>query len=211
MAMLKLVVNNKDKGLNKMNPISCRNSCELFDTITEQCSIKENVNVDSPFEAARCGHFMYRDSMKLHRNHLNFKLTLIEDENDYILDDEDLFHELVGNKFDKTTSTYPLKPDFPSKREDATWYVSADGSYGCWIINQCNKPLSIPTSIERAEKGWSKKVYKSPVPLHDHKTSLSLASKIAWVIDKDGYGQYNLLVNGKISTISSPKPADWKN
>jgi hypothetical protein len=209
--MLKLVVDN-NRRLSQMNTITCRNSCELFDSITESCSIKEKVNVDSPYEASRCGHFMIKGSMSIEtKNNIEFKFSLIEeDNNEYIVDDEEIFHELIGNKFDKSRSTYPSQPDFPSKREDAFWYVSPCGTYGCWIINHFKSPLSFTASIERVEKGWSKKVYRSPIPLHDHKTSLALASKIAWAIDEEGYGQYNLLVNGTISTISSPKPVNWK-
>ncbi|MFT9493861.1 hypothetical protein [Anaerosolibacter sp.] len=199
------------KQTSKDNGITCRNSCELFDSITESCSIKERVNVDSAFEASRCGHFFQKSPENVQPKRMpSFKFSLIEEDQDYLLDDEEIFHELIGNKFDKKESTYPLQPDFPSKRVDASWYVSPCQTYGCWIINNYKKPLPLPTEIDQAEKGWGKKVYRSPIPLHDHKTSLSLASKIAWVIDEEGYGQYSLLVNGKISTISSPKPSNWK-
>jgi hypothetical protein len=209
--MLKLVVNNRRVSNMNTDAITCRNSCDLFDSITENCSIKQNVKVDSPFEASRCGNFISKDSMSL-KSHLGFKFSLIEDDHDFILDDEEMFHEFMGDNkaFEKSKSTYPLQPDFPSKREDASWYVSPCGTYGCWIINQYKKPLPFPSSLERAEKGWNKKVYRSPIPLHDHKTSLSLASKMAWVVDEEGYGQYTLLVNGRISTISSPKPTNWQ-
>lgn len=195
----------------KNNSTTCRNSCELFDGITESCSIKEKVNVDIAFEASRCGHFLQKapETFPLKKTP-SFKFSLIEEEDDYLIDDEEIFHELIGSKFDKRESTYPLQPDFPSKREDASWYVSPSGTYGCWIINNYIKPLPLPVDIDQAEKGWSKKVYRSPIPLHDHKTSISLASKIAWVIDEEGYGQFSLLVNGKISTISVPKPSNWK-
>lgn len=206
--MLKLVVDNCKAASE--NLITCRNSCELFDGITGSCSVKEKVNVDSSYEASCCGHFLNKDVMATQQKcHTQFKFSLIEEENDYLIDDE-IFHELIGNRFNKTESTYPLKPDVPSKSEDAKWYVSRCGTFGCWLINQYKKPLSLPSKIDCAEKGWSKNVYKSPVPLHNHKTSLSLSSRIAWVIDEDGYGQYALLVNGRISTISSPKPINWK-
>jgi hypothetical protein len=69
--------------------------------------------------------------------------------------------------------------------------------------------MVFPENREKAEFGWTKKVYKSPIPLHDHKSSLSLASKVVWVIDEDSYGQYALLVNGQITSFSSPKPLNW--
>lgn len=203
--LLRLVVDNRTK-VNNDKLITCRNSCELFDDITNSCSIKQNVKVDSPHEAMRCGHFIPRLSQKSG----DFRFKLIGYEEDFIVDDDDIFHELIGQSFNEETSTYPLQPDFPSKNPNAVWYVSPDQKYGCWIVNEYKKPLEIPTSIETAVKGWANKVYKSPVPLHNHKTSLSLASKIAWYIDKDGYGQYVLLVNGKISTLSFPKPPNWR-
>ncbi|WP_374717788.1 hypothetical protein [Neobacillus sp.] len=205
--MLKLVVDNSNG--NKKNMITCRNACDLFDYNTESCSIKNNVNVDSPYETSRCGHFLNKASMNYEELNSNFRFSLIGDEDDFLIDDEEIFHELIGTKASIKQSTYPLNPDFPSKRDDAKWFVSPDGQYGCWIINMSKKPMPLPINIEQAEKGWNKNVYKSPIPLHDHKTSLTLASKVAWVIDEEGYGQYCLLVNGKISTISSPKPYNW--
>lgn len=207
--MLKLVVDN-NRNINLNNDITCRNSCDLFDEITGKCSINKNINVDSPYEAARCGFFLSKNEMSMpKKDQVGFRFSLIEEEADYLLDDEEIFHELVGKSL-KKNYTYPLKPDFSSSRDDAFWYVSPCRQYGCWIINQCKKPIPLPKNKSEAEMGWSKRVYKSPIPLHDHKSSLSIASKMAWVIDEEGYGQYALLVNGEISSISCPKPVNWK-
>lgn len=210
-AMLKLVIDNSKKQVNPAE-VTCRTSCDLFDELTETCSISQNVNVDSSYEAARCGFFLSRDIMAsppLNNNHIGFKFSLIEEEADYLLDDPNVFHELIGKPVQKEKYTYPNEPDFPAQREDARWYVSSCGTYGCWIVNLCKKPLLHPKSLENAVKGWTSKVYKSPIPLHDHKSSLTLASKVAWIIDAEGYGQYGLLINGQISSISSPKPVNW--
>lgn len=207
--MLKLVVDNRKT--TQTNLITCRNSCELFDTITERCSIKENVNVDSTYETSRCGLFLHKSTWDVPKSHMDLKLSLIGEEEDYIIDDEEVFHALIGNDFSNQLSTYPSHPDFPSRNNEAAWYVSPDESFGCWIINNFKKPQLVPSSIEKAEKGWSNRVYKSPFPLHDHKSALPIASRIAWIIDTEGYGQYSLLVNGRISTLSSPKPSNWKN
>ncbi|QCJ45404.1 hypothetical protein FAY30_25980 (plasmid) [Bacillus sp. S3] len=208
--MLKLVVDNNQ--MNNNNLTTCRNSCDLFDEITGQCSINQGLDVDSPYEAARCGFFIYRESMELKYENtpVRQKFSLMEENADYLLDDEEIFHQLTGKSVLKENYKYPAEPDFSSFREDARWFISQCGIYGCWVVNLYKKPLSIPSSKEIAEKGWSSKVYKSPIPLHDHKSPLSIASKMAWVIDIDGYGQYALLVNGKISSISSPKPNNWK-
>ncbi|KZE67954.1 hypothetical protein AWM68_17430 [Fictibacillus phosphorivorans] len=208
--MLKLIVDN-DQNQNNPFAVTCRNSCDLFDGITGVCSIHQNVNVDSEYEAARCGNFLSREFKELSTNeHIPFKFSLIEEEADYLLDDEEIFHELTGSSVYKKEYTYPNQPDFSAHRDDASWFISPCGTFACWIVNQYNKPQRVPKSMEDAVKGWSKKVYKSPIPLHDHKSSLSIASKMAWVIDEDGYGQYALLVNGRISSISSPKPKNWK-
>lgn len=208
--MLKLVVDN-DRTNQKNPPVTCRNSCDLFDEITGMCSINQVINVDSVYEAARCGFFIYRESMSLTKQTQPSKrFSLTEDDADYLLDDEEIFHQLIGRSVYKEEYRYPQEPDFSAFRDDAQWFVSPCGTYGCWIINNYKKPFIIPKNKEMAEKGWSNKVYKSPFPLHDHKSALPIASKMAWVIDGEGYGQYCLLVNGKISSISSPKPANWK-
>lgn len=212
--MLKLIVNNTtkwDKEKSEMDPITCRTSCELFDPITETCGIQENVNVDSPFETARCQNYLPNKNAAHVQPTVQFRWNLIGEEEDFIIDDDELFHELVGMKKNNLESSrYPLKPDIPAKRDDAFWYVAPDQTFGCWIINDYKKPLPIPASKDSAEKGWSQRVYRSPIPLHDHKTPITLASKIAWYIDEEGYGQYVLLINGKISSLSSPKPANWR-
>ena len=200
-----MTINNKEKNKNH---VSCRRSCLLFDTITEKCSIKDGVNVDSPYEVLRCYHFINKNETD---SDFDSSDDYIDLEHSEWIDDDDIFYEFIGgSRINEENSKYPHEPDFPSKREDAYWYVSPEKDFGCWIINKYKKPMLIPRSIEEAEKGWSWKVYKSPIPLHNHNTSLSLASKMAWYIDKDGYGQYVLLANGKISTISSPKPSFWK-
>lgn len=207
--MLKLVVDNTKTTAS--NLVTCRNSCDLFDEITGKCSINKNTKVDSPYETARCGFFLERDSMTIKPvDYTQFRFSLAEEESEELLDDDEIFHQFTGKSVYKESYLYPAEPDFSANRDGANWFVSPCGSYGCWIVNLYKKPMFFPKEKEDAEKGWSSKVYKSPIPLHDHKSSISIASKMAWVIDEEGYGQYALLVNGKITTISSPKPANWK-
>lgn len=200
--MIRLVVNNTH--VNK-DYLTCRNSCELFDEITTKCAIKDNVNVDDRMEVLRCGHFIDKSEI----NTKGFRFSLIEDEGNFDFDDENLFHEFLGEKFKREDSMYPLQPDFPSKRNDAIWYVSPKKDFGCWIINKSKRKLVSLPKDDELEYGWGKNVYKSPIPFHDHKASLSLASKMAWYIDEEGFGQYVLLTNGQISQISKPKPKNW--
>lgn len=198
--MLSLVVNNDTK--KKLHQ-TCRTQCQLFDDITNSCSIKLNVDVDNPRAFYQCGHVLLKDDMP----NAEFDFAM---EEEWVIEDEDVFHELWGDRFNQESSQYPLRPDFPSKRSDAIWYVSPDQTFGCWIVNQSkHKFLSVP-ALGEVESGWSKHVYKSPFPLHDHHSSACLCSKIVWLVDEDGFGQYVLLMNGKISEISYPKPKDWK-
>jgi hypothetical protein len=203
--MLRLVVNNSS-AVEKLDGITCRNSCELFDEITETCSIKKNVNIDSSFETKRCGHYLPKNVT----SKLPTRFSLIQEDDEYLLEDENIFHELIGSKNITNESNYPLQPDFPSKREDATWFISPCGTYGCWIINNYKKKFLPVSGDGNVEMGWNKRVYQSIIPLHDHKSSLSLASRMAWIVDEEGYGQYALLLNGKISSLSSTRPPNWK-
>jgi hypothetical protein len=210
--MVKLVVNNKAKSKSKNPSLTCRNNCELFDEITGTCSIHHGIDPDNPLIALRCGEIIYKE-VNSHQRVFNpskmIKYTLIEEEADYTFDDQEVFLELMGDKFDPSKSRYPLSPDFPSRRDDAIWYVSPDQTFGCWIINKSKRRFVTVPKDNSVEFGWSKKVYKSPFPLHDHKASKSLASRMAWYVDEDGYGQYVILLNGKISMISAPKPRNW--
>lgn len=205
--MLKLVVDNK-KPME--NSITCRNSCDYFDEKTASCSIHQNVNVDSAYDAARCGFFLNKNmTVPAPMTNRQFKYSLIEEEEEYLLDDEEVF-EIVGKKVYKETYLYPKEPDYSAFRDDAVWFVSTCGSFGCWIVNHCKRLMVCPKNIDQAEKGWGRNVYKSPFPLHDHKTSISLASKVVWYIDEEGYGQYGLLINGQISSLSTPRPKTWQ-
>lgn len=200
--MLKLVIDNS-KHKNEPAGITCRNSCEYFDEKTEKCSIHLSVNVDSTYEAARCGLFLHKNMMlpEAGQKKMETRFTIIEEEAYYQLDDPEIFREFVGKKVHKERYTYPLQPDFSAFRDDAYWYLSPCETFGCWVVNLYKKPM-----VTR----WTNKVYKSPNPLHDHKSSLSIASKVVWIVDEDGYGQYGLLANGVITSLSSgPKPINW--
>ncbi|WP_078557091.1 hypothetical protein [Bacillus alkalicellulosilyticus] len=214
--MLKLVIDNSHTKDKQTQPLpTCRLSCELFDPITEQCGINYNISPDDPLFTARCGDLIYKDDsaaislnddMLLNTDETN--MDFFEEDLEFDSNDETLFMDYNGHAFDAIKSTYPNKPDFPAQRDDALWYISPNGDFGCWIINQKRNFMTVPSNNSPKE-GWVKNVYQSPYPLHDHKSSLPLASRMAWYVDEDGYGQYVLLSNGKISLISSPKPYSW--
>lgn len=189
--MLQLVVDNKNKNL------CCRNNCELFDPITNECGIHRNINPDSPKTVFQCGDYIPKCQGQVKMSELEEELFMPEEE-------EYVFQEFQGEKFDNENSRYPLQPDSSSNHEDAIWYVSPDKSFGCWIINHYEKRFM--SVKDEAEQGWAKNVYKSLVPLHDHGSPLPIASKMAWYVDEEGYGQYVLLANGKVSFLTAPNP-----
>lgn len=209
-ALLKLIVNNTTSNQENQEKLTCRNSCEYFDEITESCSIKANVNVDSTYEVLRCSQFFGK--IIPDENYEALKAFSLQADVSSVADEESdsMFKELLGQKEILDASNYPLEPDFPSRRSDASWFVAPCGTYGCWIINKNLNRLSIVKDIAQVEKGWHDTVYKSPIPLHDHQSSLGLASRIAWVVDENGFGQYALLINGNVSDIRYPRPKDWK-
>lgn len=209
-ALLKLIVDNKALNQEKIDEkLTCRNSCEYFDEITERCSIKADVNVDSTYEVLRCTQFFGKiipDDNYEGPKTFRLKEDVSSEEDG---ENDSMFKELLGQKEILNSSSYPLEPDFPSRRSDACWFVSPCGNYGCWIINKSQNRFSIIKHLEDVIKGWHDSVYKSPIPLHDHKSSLGLASRIAWEVDEDGYGQYALLINGKVSDMRYPRPHNW--
>jgi hypothetical protein len=195
--MLKLVQKNKERLV-----LTCRTSCDLFDVITEQCSIKKGIQIDDPFTLNCCNHFIRKTSIE-------FDPEMIMDIQ--VQTERDINCEIIGSKkINNAEFKYPLQPDYPSNRTDADWYVSPCETFGCYIINHFKrKYIVVPCSLE-VEMGWDKRVYKSPFPLHNHESPISIASKIAWYVDEEGFGQYVLLINGNISTLSSRKPSGWK-
>ena len=209
--LLKLIVNNKISNQENVDEkLTCRNSCEYFDEITESCSIKANVNVDSTYEVLRCTQFFGKITSD--ENYEGPKAFRLQEDVSSAEDEESdsMFKELLGQKEILDVSNYPLEPDFPSRRTDASWFVAPCGNYGCWVINKSSCKFSVVKNMEEVVKGWHESVYKSPIPLHDHKSSLGLASRIAWVVDEDGYGQYALLINGNVSDVRYPRPHNWK-
>ncbi|WP_163537343.1 hypothetical protein [Gracilibacillus sp. YIM 98692] len=215
--MLRVVVDNTIKYKRKKKDIpTCRTHCELFDPFTEECGVFKDVKVDDPSIAIRCGHMIPKEEPEDESLYLPSTIE-DEEESDYVLteeivsyDNDNTFYEFNGEKFVEKDSSYPSKPDYDSQREDAIWYISEDESFGCWIINKSKHKFLDVSHTKEVKKGWHEKVYQSPFPLHDHKAALTLASKMVWFVDRDGYGQYALLHDGKVAMISSPRPKGWK-
>lgn len=207
--VLRLVIDNTDKKKKETLP-TCRLNCELFDHVTGKCGINHDINPDDPYLAARCGDMIYRaelDDFDIFWDMEKIEPHELEED---IIDDfaNDIFFEFNGEIFEEKTSKYPTEPDYPSNRDDAVWYVSPCKTFGCWIINKSKKRYRVVSKDQEVKVGWNKNVYKSPYPLHNHNASKTIASRMAWYVDEEGYGQYVMLHNGKISMITSPKPFD---
>ncbi|MFD1736169.1 hypothetical protein ACFSCX_06280 [Bacillus salitolerans] len=199
---LQLIIDNtktkQTRDSRKERP-TCKTGCSLFDPFTNKCGYYPSADIESPNVYARC-----------------LRKCPIEDDvemdiyyEDSIQDDEETFYEFAGHAFDEEQSTYPFKPDIDSPRDDATWYIDPTKTYGCWIVNQSERKL-VGVTNKGVEVGWSKHVYKSPYPVHNHKSALSLASKMCWYVSSDGFGQYVLLSQkGEIKMISAPRPQNW--
>jgi len=207
---LQLVVDNthSDKNNHRNTKVKTCRDCIFYDQITELCGVFNNVNLDDPRTAKRCMEF---SEWNQEDNDDDVTYELIEDEFSLEFEDDDFLFEIMGDKFSEENSKYPLEPDLPSNREDAIWYIAPDQAFGCWIINHSKKKFAVIDPNKEVKKGWSTKVYKSPYPLHNHNSSVPLRSRMAWFVDEDGWGQYVLLVNGKIDMLNEPRPKNWKS
>ncbi|MBT2663877.1 hypothetical protein [Bacillus sp. ISL-45] len=179
--MLKLIIDNTYLGQ------TCRFKCDLFDDITEQCSIRKTNRIDDPETLCSCKYFIPKGWSETEKNYLqNNKLEQLQD----------------GCNLDY--KLYPEEPLEESKRDDAIWYKSLCGKYGCWIINHSSKKFFAVSNLSNGfVSGKGRRVYKSPFPLHDHKAPLVIASKVAWYVNEEGYGKYVLLNNGEIVNFSN--------
>lgn len=205
---LKLVVDNRlDSKSDLKYGKTCRSHCTFFDLRSNKCGIFKNIKADDPRTVYRCQKFSeWNLDQKMEQKEV---YELIEDDFTVEFEDENFVFELMGETFNSDNSTYPLEPDVASGRDDAIWYCAADKSFGCWIINKSAKRFLQVKEKQEVEPGWMKKIYRSPYPLHDHASSDPLKSRMAWFVDENGWGQYVLLINGKVEMLSSPKPSNW--
>ncbi|NRG31732.1 hypothetical protein [Niallia circulans] len=180
---MSLVVDNTKNA--KEISYTCRNSCDLYDVLTESCSIKNKVDVDNPLVVTKCSRYLPTSSLEI-------DIKINQKELDGLEEEEISYPEIQGQIETLEKSCYPFKPDFPAGRTDANWYVSPCQEYGCWIVNDYKKPIVL------VSPNPGEKVYKSAVPLHNHNASIGLASRIAWYIDENGIGRYVTLLNGHI-------------
>ncbi len=206
--MLKLVVDNtNENNVNGSQDKTCRSHCLNFDASTNECGFFKDINLDDPKTTERCQkYFEWEKDLDVEEEEI---FELIDDEFSVEFESSDFPFEIMGDKFEKGQSEYPFAPDFDCGHEDGIWFVAEDESFGCWIINHSKKRFLDVNSHVAAKEGWSEKIYKSPYPLHNHNASAPLCSRMAWYVEQDGYGQYVLVINGKIQMLTEKKPKSW--
>lgn len=208
--MLKLVIDNtKQKRCYK----TCRNNCELFNETFQLCPILKDVDYDNPLITKRCQDFREKAfSNEMDQNAADIIDELFDLlEGDGTEEEEHFVFSVQGEKL-VDNPNYPFAPHLPFhlKIPDLYWYVSPCKTFGCWIWNESKrKCMNVYSNVEQVEKGWAKGVYRSPVPLHDHKSSKQLISRVCWYIDEDGWGQYGIIIGNKIGYLVNPKPHTW--
>jgi hypothetical protein len=175
--MLILVIDNtKQRG-------NCRIACDLFDDLTDSCSVIVDADISNPATVSGCRYFLSK----------KFVEAAIE------MDTKQLRQEGSDSATDKWL--YPMFPDEPVNREDAVWFLSPCMNYGCWIVNNSKQKLYAVSSSFSKRLPDEVRVYKSPYPLHNHHAPITFASKVAWYVNEEGYGVYMLLDKGTLVPI----------
>lgn len=166
----------------------------------ESCPFFKDVNYMDPVTANCCRYF----------TNINNQELIIND----TLFNNELTFSITGN--DYIHHQYPEAPDYFVwlQNKEIYWYKGKDEfsgkEFGCWILNHSKRLLPVVKSRTEAVMGWTKNVYKSPVPLHDHKASNSLLSSVCWYISKDGFGQFGVLVGNGLGYLTNPRPKTWR-
>lgn len=191
--MLHLVSSNE---VNENSQPNCWD-CQLFNVEFECCPIIQGVDYKKGTIARRCQAFRYTKGIDPSRHSID----------DCSEDDSSIFDFFINGERNHHI-IYPEKPLLPATTQEGVyWYKSPTNMWGCWILNESKKKLMpTPQDIYQAEKGWADKVYRSPVPLHDHECHKDLRSRICWYIDDEGWGQYVILLANEIGYLSYPKP-----
>lgn len=173
--MLKLVIDNTKRN--------CRMECDLYDDLTDLCSISVDADISNPAIISSCRYFLSRKMVKTSLNETAVKQLIQK-----------------GSVNTDDNWLYPLFPDEPAEREDAVWFVSPCTNYGCWIINHSKQGL-IGLSSSPTLFAEDAKTYRSLHPLHNHNAPITLASRVVWYVNRQGYGAYMLLNKGKLVPI----------
>ncbi|RJG21378.1 hypothetical protein [Paenibacillus thiaminolyticus] len=103
---------------------------------------------------------------------------------------------------------YPEKPPIAPPRKDMNWYVDVERNFGVWVLNTSKKPLIANHNLVW---GWSPFIRKTTAPVHEplHLENAESRVYIAWIVDKDGYGQYGTVDKLGQVWIPHPRPHNW--
>lgn len=189
-----IIVNNKED-------ITCSSHCHLFNKEYNCCSILSGLSYNDPKIPKRCSNFQYKKS----ESYMNSSAIQLDSSRafDFTVVGERYIHEF-----------YPKQPEvaISGVPGELYWYVDPINNYGCWILNESLSGLmTVPSSRKRAETGWAEEVYRSPIPLHDHKCHPNLRGRICWYVDHDGWAQYGVLIGGHIGYIEHPRSISTMN
>lgn len=212
--MLKLVHKRKETKKEEIQfKKTCKKSCTLYNDKLQTCPMFKGLDYNDPNIVKRCLEFTDREETEsLYNEEDNISiLSLIEEQTEE--GDLGFQFEVSGRNRMNSDDLYPLQPNgVRHNPEHFYWFVSPDQTYGCWIKKQNNNTVySIPSNRESAQKGWADNIYKSPIPLHDHKASESLQSRMCWFVDNEGWGQYTVIIANDISFLTFPKPPNWED
>ncbi|MCM3362028.1 hypothetical protein [Niallia sp. MER TA 168] len=75
---MSLIVDNTKNTREKV--YTCRNSCDLYDFITESCSIKNKVDVDNPLVVTKCSRYLPTNSLEIDINLNQAEFDRLEEE-----------------------------------------------------------------------------------------------------------------------------------
>jgi hypothetical protein len=185
---------------NQISLPTCETHCELYDPIEQACSIYGmQKDMSDPYTALTCEHILYKMDVSLGER-IAFderRGTAIEEE---IWETNEMFESFLPLGAVKP-SQYPLEPDIPCPIVGAKWFVSPCGTFGCWILFERPRLMSIPdpSKVVRPD-GRFPNHYASPVPLHNHKAHEFLRSYMVWYVHPNGTGEYRVIQgNGTLS------------
>lgn len=168
----------------KQETQTCKD-CLFYDASSYECGVYDNVDTEDPEVFAAC-------SIKE-----EFQPFSQRSETDYDEEDQEaLYQQLIKND---GQNKYPSKPDVPNSRNDATWFVAPDNSFGCWIINRSGNPIVDGSRIP--EEPETQRSYYTPFPLHNHNAMGQLASMMCWFVDEQGFGRYVIMTEDDVIPI----------
>lgn len=188
---------------------TCRKNCTFFNDDLGKCTMFAGVDYDDPKVANRCLEFT--DVTRLQSYYQDYSDNLDEtmkkeeweSGDTQIFLEKDLLELVDSEENHQQFSSYPFEPDIrlDNRFIDLQWHISEDLSYGCWIQNKCKITDNLRPKGNLVVVDKEKYAFKSAIPVFDHKASRSLQSRMVWVVDEKGYGQYGVAIGDTIHIL----------